>query len=111
MFDFERISRELHDLEAERGTEFLEMDQQEMYILHCLYHQLPPTDIDFSKFSSLAIDSAEERFEDSVQYEDEDGNVRFSRESSWATIDGMAGIMNNLESVKGRRVKPAFPLL
>lgn len=111
MVNFERVHEKLNEIPEDREQATSNMEQQEMYILHCLYHQLPTTDIDFSRFTVSAIDSAEAVFEDSVQFEDEDGNIRFMRDSAWGTIDATAHVMSNFESVKGIRFKPAFPLI
>lgn len=111
MKQFENIHKALLKASEDCITDSSEMEQAEMYILHCLYHTLSVEHIDFSKFQFRAVESAKERFEDCVRAEDEEGNVRFIRQSAWGTIDGMGHIMSGLDNLVGKRAKPSFPLI
>lgn len=88
-----------------------QMEQQEMYILYCLYHELSIDRIDFSQFDYRAVDSAKDRFEDCIRTSDEEGNIRFLRQSAWGTVDAMGMIMTKFKNLAGKRVIPSFPLI
>ncbi|WP_084242438.1 hypothetical protein [Planomicrobium okeanokoites] len=88
-----------------------QMEQQEMYILYCLYHELSIDRIDFSQFDYRAVDSAKDRFEECIRTSDEEGNIRFLRQSAWGTVDAMCIIMTGFRSLAGKRVIPSFPLI
>lgn len=111
MKTFENIHQAFLKASEDCINESPKMEQQEMYILYCLYHGLSIESIDFSKFDFRAVESAEDRFEDCIRASDEDGNIRFLRESAWGTVDGMGTIVMGLLNLAGKRAKPSFPLI
>lgn len=111
MKTFEEIHQGLMKASEGNTVESTQREQEELYILHCLYHGAEVKAIDFSKFSFNAIESAKDLFEDCIATSDEDGNIRFNRRSAWATIAHMSHIIWNLQRTEGKRVKPSFPLI
>lgn len=111
MYDFNRINEELMTNSQDCPTDSAALEAEELYILHCLFHRLSVSDIDFSKFSLPAVESALYSFQDSVRHEDEDEMIRFHRDSAWATTAYMAAIMWNFKKTPAKRDKPPFPLI
>lgn len=109
-FDFKQLDAAFRK-EAESCPKNSPDQEQEMYLIDCMANRYSIEEIDFSRFTLDAVDAAAELFEESIRAEDEDGTVRFFRDSAWATYNYMSKILWNFSRSETKKAVPPFPLI